>query len=193
MTLNPKLQEAVNRLSISDVTLKVLNASLSDNFDLDAALEGDKLSLQTVFPTCRSIKQYEGSGEDHGKHRVIFEMFAGLRVLHSSEVSPQELSSEAISELVCATVECHFLVKYDFAVDSTSLPLDDECLSQFAQHNVPFNVWPYWREIVQSACSRMGLPRIVLPPHRLRKSATLKSEMTPAALPPIVSEKDQRD
>jgi hypothetical protein len=171
MTLNSKLQEAVSRLSISDVTLKAIDARLSDNFDLDIALEGGELSLQTVFPTCRSFKQYEGSGEDQGKHRVIFDMFAGLRVLKSGQVEIRELSPEAISELVCATVECYFLVKYDFVVDSENLPLSDDCLSQFAEHNVPFNVWPYWREIVQSACSRMGLPRIILPTHRLRKSA----------------------
>ncbi|MGN2246424.1 hypothetical protein ACFWZ3_07015 [Frateuria sp. GZRR35] len=146
---------------------------MSDNFDPDVSLEGEELSLQTVFPTCKSIRQYEGADDEGGRHRIVFEMFAGLRVLDLKGMNPQELTAESLAELVCARVECHFFVKYDFQVDADNRPLDEECLALFAQHNVPFNVWPYWREIVQSACGRMGLPRIVLPPHRLQKSATV--------------------
>lgn len=176
MTLTPKLQEAASRLAISDVILKGIDASLSDNLDQNVPLDGNELFLQMILPTCRGINRFEGLGEEQNKHRVIFEMFAGLRVLHAKGFQPQELDSEAIENLVCAVVECQFLVKYDFIVDAQNAPLDEECLSEFAQHNVPFNVWPYWREIVQSACGRMGLPRIVLPTHRLQRSATVREE-----------------
>lgn len=173
MTLNLKLQEAIERLSISDVKLKAINAFLSDDFDPEIFEDGERLSFQTVFPTCRSIRNYSGESEGSARQRVVFEMFAGLRVLRPIDKEHDSLTSEEISDLVGATVECHFLVSYDF---NGGGELDEECLSLFAQHNVPFNVWPYWREIVQSACGRMGLPRIILPPHRLKKSATMRAE-----------------
>lgn len=40
-------------------------------------------------------------------------------------------------------------------------------LDAFAKINGVFNAWPYFREIVQSATLRMGLPPVVLPVYRV--------------------------
>jgi hypothetical protein len=175
MSLHPKLKEAIDGLQIADVTLKSINAFLIDEFDPEALSPNEALSLQTVFPSCRMIKRYEGMQGNVPRTRVVFEMFAGLRILRARTDGYQSLSSEELEKLVCATIECHFLVSYEELFVTKDF-LDEECLSLFAQHNVPFNMWPYWREVVQSACSRMGLPRIVLPTHRLRQSATMKKD-----------------
>lgn len=37
----------------------------------------------------------------------------------------------------------------------------------FGELNGVFNVWPYWREFVQSTTVRMGLPPLTIPVHRL--------------------------
>jgi preprotein translocase subunit SecB len=66
-----------------------------------------------------------------------------------------------------------------------SIPEDlnpsNEELAAFAETNAIFNVWPYWREYVQSTCQRMGMPSLLLPVFRLadyrrvRKEAVEKS------------------
>ncbi|MFP3938530.1 MAG: hypothetical protein ACLFVW_09340 [Phycisphaerae bacterium] len=60
---------------------------------------------------------------------------------------------------------------------SLTLELQYECsdvgkfqeddLEAFAQVNGPYNAWPYWREYVQNAVTRMGLPSLVVPVFRV--------------------------
>lgn len=45
--------------------------------------------------------------------------------------------------------------------------LTDSHLRAFAQVNGVFNAWPFWREYVQSTSSRLGLPAITVPVHRV--------------------------
>ncbi|HEY2344503.1 MAG TPA: hypothetical protein VGH80_01320 [Xanthomonadaceae bacterium] len=170
MSLNPKLKAAIDHLRIADVTLKSINAFLCEDFDPMELDEQKGVLFQTVHPICKAIRRLEGEAVGQVRKRAVFEMFAGLRVLRHVDVV-REIDDD-IEKQVCATIECHFLVAYDES-EHASDSLDEEALSAFAQHNVPFNVWPYWREITQSACGRMGLPRIVLPTHRLHKSATV--------------------
>lgn len=171
MSLEPKLKEAVDRLRIADVTLKSINATLTDDFDPEILEESIPLSIQTITPICKSVTHYHGGEEGLYQRRSVFEMFAALRLLRPNIGGYADLSPEELNKLLCAKVECHFLVSYD-ETSSAGDFLDDDALKIFAKHNVPFNMWPYWREVVQSACSRMGLPRVILPTHRLRRSAT---------------------
>lgn len=46
-----------------------------------------------------------------------------------------------------------------------------EAVQQFAKANGVFNAWPYWREIVHSTTTRMGLPGFVAPVLRLGQTA----------------------
>lgn len=41
-------------------------------------------------------------------------------------------------------------------------------LKTFAETNGIYNVWPYWREFVQSTFARMGLPPVTLPLFRVQ-------------------------
>lgn len=170
MTLKPELQTAASRLRIADVILKAIDASLAEEFypDMEEDLSG--LGVQTMTPTCRSITQVDSV--DLKRRRTVFEILAGVRLIRPHSSAELELTPDEVEALVCANINCVFLASFDeFASDYEFL--DEDALASFAEHNAPFQIWPYWREVVQSACSRMGLPRVVLPTHRLRKSAAL--------------------
>lgn len=47
-----------------------------------------------------------------------------------------------------------------------------EALDWFGRINGVYNGWPYWREFVQNATTRMGLPPLVIPTFRLPRSPT---------------------
>ena len=43
-----------------------------------------------------------------------------------------------------------------------------DALRAFAEHSGLHTAWPYWREFVQSATTRLGLPALTIPVFRLR-------------------------
>jgi hypothetical protein len=44
--------------------------------------------------------------------------------------------------------------------------LPHDALQHFAELNGAYNVWPYWRELVQTVCGRVGIGSIVIPVFR---------------------------
>ncbi len=80
-------------------------------------------------------------------------------VFSVSKPTPDENENPATDALatIRATVELKYSVK-----DETKI--DNEDLREFANVNVPFNSWGYWRELVQSALARLGFSSTVTLP-----------------------------
>lgn len=57
-------------------------------------------------------------------------------------------------------VKALFLLRYSIASDRQ---FASEVLEAFAGLNAPLHCWPYWRELVHSMASRMGLPGLIIP------------------------------
>ncbi len=62
--------------------------------------------------------------------------------------------------------------------------LTKEHIDAFGEVNGPYNVWPYWREFVQNATSRMGLTPLTLPVHRPRDQHKAGAMVAPTDNPP---------
>lgn len=61
------------------------------------------------------------------------------------------------------TLDASFLLVYTAAnLDG----VEDHCFKHFADVNGPYNAWPYWRELVQTATGRVGLSGITIPVFR---------------------------
>jgi len=86
---------------------------------------------------------------------------SGFYVLAEIEtaVVPRGEGRESALE-VHATFELHYSLPEGF--QTTAQQLDE-----FARFNGVFNVWPYWREVVQNSFVRMGFPPVTLPVYRL--------------------------
>lgn len=72
------------------------------------------------------------------------------------------------------------LYRLSYALHEGVEPSPEE-LKLFADGNAVFNVWPYWREFVQSTMSRMGLPPITIPVFRVLGPRDEASRPTGAA------------
>ena len=169
MTIPFPLQDAVARLSIVDVVLKNITTALGQNvFPGLNVTPTDDASFQLLLPTCTSFTTFDSP--DKSDPRVdLYEVKAGVRIFRGPARDISALSQEEINESLLATIEANFLVSYWEQQDQSGGYLDENALNHFGAANVPHNVWPYWRELVQSACSRMGLPRAVLPSYKLKK------------------------
>ena len=55
-------------------------------------------------------------------------------------------------------IEAEFVAEYAMGEQ-----LEKDCLDEFALRNASYHVWPYWRELLMSQCTRMHLPRLVMP------------------------------
>ena len=72
-----------------------------------------------------------------------------------------EVSSDADpGEKKLLSIQAVFVVSYD--IDSLD-GLEPENLDAFGRMNGVYNLWPYWREYVQSTTSRLGFPPLTLP------------------------------
>lgn len=71
-------------------------------------------------------------------------------------------------ESAAVSIKAGFELRYSLPPD---LRVSRRDLNTFARINSVFNVWPYWREFIQSMTTRMHLPPLVLPVFRVREAA----------------------
>jgi preprotein translocase subunit SecB len=45
--------------------------------------------------------------------------------------------------------------------------VEQPALDEFALHNAPWHIWPYWREYVANQCARLNIPKATMPMQRL--------------------------
>ncbi|UCC32747.1 MAG: hypothetical protein JSU86_10770 [Phycisphaerales bacterium] len=64
-------------------------------------------------------------------------------------------------------IEATFSAMYDIPKD---LEASDDALDFFAHTNGTFNLWPYWREFVQTMANRMGVPGLTVPTYRIEEA-----------------------
>jgi hypothetical protein len=136
----------------------------------------------TVVPTNRVISsvqitsvrlaKMEAAGPPHGF--VVQGEQATINVKHKAGIIavPNETGRfDAIAEFLvevipegskdlCFSIRAIFELAY---VLPPSHEYTDEEMKEFVTGNVAFNAWPYFRELVQSTSTRMGLAAITLP------------------------------
>lgn len=81
---------------------------------------------------------------------------------HETPDEPPDYDPEDPPDLVIdATFELTYSVE-------ESVELDSEDLDSFVTVNVPFQAWPYWRELAHSCCQRIGIaPPLIAPALKL--------------------------
>ncbi|MFM0210419.1 hypothetical protein PQQ96_23740 [Paraburkholderia sediminicola] len=79
-------------------------------------------------------------------------------------VPPDSQEPEESNVWMDATVE--FMLEYGLR-GCKHEDLDQDAISEFSAKNVPHNMWPYFREMVQNLATRAQLPIPTIPPFRI--------------------------
>ena len=74
-------------------------------------------------------------------------------------------------------IEARFAITYAIGNHDD---LTEDNYEAFGQRNGVYNVWPYWREFVQSTTVRMGLPALTLPVYKIGVSKLHQETAIPA-------------
>lgn len=103
------------------------------------------------FRRIRGLNESEGSSEDSNEKAFFYVFFyqIGIRVVpDDDEFKTQFPDVESLLE-IRADFDCEYI---------SDIQVPKEALAAFMEDNVGFNLWPYWREYVQSTLSRIGAP-----------------------------------
>lgn len=147
--MNPSLQEAQKLLKLKAVYLKNSFVELSEDMDLDDT--GDRVVASQSFNGVSKIREVCLRDDDRSWWEYCFYFSVGIRLV-DEETEPDE----DVSPLV--EIKVTFGARYE-----SNEKLSQEQMEAFAERNVGYHVWPYWREYVQSSCMRLNIEPIEIP------------------------------
>jgi hypothetical protein len=146
------MSEMVGKLSIQNVRLKEWIILLSDNFDVDDDSLGSY--RKQGYRSCVGSKICELQVDGQTVYEHSFAYKVGLRFIDEAD---EELHEDDVDAML--VMEATFESIYHSAEK-----IEDKAISDFSAHNVGFNVWPFWRELVQTSSARLGLPENISVP-----------------------------
>ncbi len=144
--INAHLQNAIDSLKIQDVYVRDQLAACKGDFNPKYAPDLEKLNIQQMH----LIRQ--STVVELDESNCVLQVFIrmGVRWVDPAEENA-ELSIKAI-------IEAEFIAEY-----SMSHKLEQQSVDEFSLKNASYHVWPYWRELLSSHCTRMHLPKLMLP------------------------------
>ncbi len=156
--ISAELQKAIDCLQLNDVYLHAFVARCEGEFDPKYA-DADSLAFQSKhFVKKSNVVESENK---NNLLQVYIEM--GARWVDEE--------SQGDDLTVCAVIEAEYIAEY-----MMTEPLDQASIDTFSLNNASYHVWPYWRELLSAQCSRMHLPRVILPSVQLAQNREKCSE-----------------
>jgi len=172
--MTPALQKAIDSLRINDVFLQRSESCLSEDF-LPKFEKQFESYLEQLLYSVSQTSVVELTGEEGEKLSVLHVTIeCGVRWVDPEAESKTDSGDEERGEdkSVKARVEGTLVAEYIITEE-----IEDDSIEEFAHKNAGFHVWPYWREYLSNQCSRMNLPKLVLPAVQFNKpSSTAISE-----------------
>lgn len=161
------LRMASENLNIMMVYLHSTETRFHNNFDPlipNQSLQG-QFKLDTIASELKNVANEKGENQRF----VRFHVEAVMRYV-KNPISKEAQEDEALlSKQLASSIKAVFIAEYVILND---MDIPENAIVEFGKFNVPHNIWPYWREYCQSACSRMALPLIVIPLLRMPPDET---------------------
>ena len=151
--INAELQKAIDNLIVQDIYVRDQVASCYRDFDPKYSEEFDQLAIQYLH----FVKQATVAELDDQRKLLQVLVRLGARWIDPGEKN-EELS-------VRVMIEAEFIAEYQMMTE-----LEQSCIDEFALKNASYHIWPYWRELLNSQCARMHLPRLILPAVQLAQN-----------------------
>ena len=143
--ISTALQQAIDALQIQDLYLRWSRSETAEGFRAMAA-DFSAIHVQQM----QMLKKAEAFEADGEERLLRVSMLLGARWVLPDDNNPEPS--------VKALIEAEFVAEYRYTPELARPALDE-----FAQKNVIYHVWPYWREFVSSHAERLRLPRVTLP------------------------------
>ena len=152
--MTSKLKKCVDSLKVHRVNTRYIYSNLLDSYEVDEVKPSDLENTQQL----RNLDRLGvGSTDNENLYVYRFVNTIGVRCIRDEDKDSDSEDIEPILE-----IQAQFTTDY-----LSECELDDEALKAFGDNHVYYHLWPYWREIVQSTCSRMELPILRVSPYQV--------------------------
>jgi hypothetical protein len=148
IVMDELLKKAQQALCIRTVNLKESRVLVGDDVD-PYSLSSEETKTQS-FRTVTKVRELVFTDPDDNEIRDYRFLYSvGVRLIRAADEDEanRDPSFEPLVE-VFAIFEARYLSK---------TVVSKEELNVFSKDNVGYHVWPYWRELAQSSCSRIGM------------------------------------
>ena len=161
------LREAIGSLRIHGVNLRSVDAKLAERLRSEE-LDDRPIDLQGERRVTRLWHLQSDPGAGPTRYLKVFRYAVRVNAHPVMENSDTTDAPAVEPSVPLFSIGAEYDVEYESASE-----VSQEALDAFARDNVGFNVWPYWRELVQSTAARMGLPHraLVMPPYVIGQSS----------------------
>jgi preprotein translocase subunit SecB len=162
-----KMNDIVQNKNMPDIKSNPLVLEVSPKVELKRVMQikGTFNQKPTANAGLKSVDIDNLTRVKVDKENLLIFVFVDFKLAAKLEKEPDPV----------VNVDASFLLVYEL-IDLEGLT--DEHFRQFANVNGLFNAWPYWREYVQSATIRMGLPALTIPVFCLYKPQKKQSVTT---------------
>jgi len=124
----------------------------------------ENLALTGISLNKMDAKYNDDMPATENEKQVFIDKKAFYQVIDSNHFKVYQDFALAIADKddkdnVALQVNSTFVLSFE-----SEMKIDDEIFEILAQTTVLITAWPYFRELVQSATTRMGVPPVVIPP-----------------------------
>lgn len=156
--------KGVQNLLVDQIKMRSFSVDVDETVDLED-IEEDHLEYTQIMKYTGTIRELVIDADDENvddetlPYMYKFYVSLGIRSLYEEDADkdPADESIDAMME-----IRADYTVQYR----SKCKLSQDECF-EFADSHVYFHVWPYFREFVQSSCSRLDVTALSIPPYRV--------------------------
>lgn len=149
------LARAIKALQIDDVGVVSSTATTHEDFDAKYQGQSETLAYQTKQLLLQTeIAEVETAEKLIHVFKAVIEF--GIRIGEKDE-----LNSSKEDPKILASLECRMVAYY--IITDPAIIDDIDAQTAFFKANVPYHLWPYWREFASSSLQRMNLPKLILP------------------------------
>lgn len=156
------LKSAIENLAIANIALRTSSTEFTDGYNhLNIRDLPKKTQSFRSIIKIEAIEMVSPGQDEQTKIFYCFHYRVGSRVVTAK-------NDEEPEHEVVLTIEACFEALYQAKKE-----LSKDELEAFAARNVGYNVWPYWREYLQSTCSRMSIIPIKVPFYKFKEESDL--------------------
>jgi hypothetical protein len=158
------LDKVLKRLHIQQVYVSHLSLKVDEAYFPGAFAE----PTSSLFAWRPSALSFQEVTDADGKKLKFSKMKLATvaKIVKNKTGQPLPSNYEPKAEEVVAEISIVFVADY---LVSGEGEIDQEGLRVFAQHNLAYHVWPYWREHLQSIAVRAVLPVPALPFYQVKQ------------------------
>ncbi|MDR7006057.1 hypothetical protein [Paraburkholderia strydomiana] len=163
------LEKVLPHLHVQTAFPTRIEATVAPWFDHRQAFDSFTRINWTASEISLGEVAFPGDGEQKTMNFLKFVANTRTRIVRTGKDGVPENDQELNEDDVVCDISVDFAVEYAIAgCQPEELP--QEAIDEFAAHNMPYHLWPYYRQTVQDLAARLQVPTPTVPSFRVPKS-----------------------